>query len=917
MKPNNAFFALLVAAFVASGCSKSAADFIQEGKEYLGKGDASAAAIVLKNAVQADPSSVEARVALGEALERSGDMVGAEQHYRRALALGGNADDLSQRVVLLLLDRSDYAILVKDFADRKLVQPGADSELRGIVAMALLGMKQKGKAEQQLAKAAENGPAVRLAKAQLAILANRPQEALQEIESVTKDGKAPWWVLRAASRLYASQGDQAGALAAMKAAYELAGWHQGVIGEYAEQLFDAGKSAEAKPLRQKLRKIAPGYYRTAFVEALFLMEEGKPEEAYALATKVLAALPEHIPALLIAAKVELDRGEISSADSRLRKVLFINPGSVGAMRMQLMVELRRKDLKAATAILERALRLAPADPGLLAASSELAWSKGERAEAVKTLQKLAQTQPPSPDILIRLAEMKFALGKREEADQAIGQASQLSRENAALRERMFRALVNMQMLDKARDLAKTEQVLRPRDPEPFLWMAALLGNEGNEAAALEQTGRALDLQADYYPALMALAGTAKTPERVKQYEDRLKRAAEKGTKDSRIFVDLARRMRLAGADFEKVGQLLERGVAAAPESSALREMAIHHWLSWGKKDKALSLAAAGETAYADNAEMKALSARTHEALGNFEQAVTKYAELNARFPERVEWGMALAQALVRAGKASDAILALRKLIAQRPDEPAVYQMLAMLQVGQKQANEALLTAGMLADRPAHKIAALLLRGDVLANSDEETKALKVYDEAAKAGAMETALLRRIQLQDRIGREAFANNELRDWLAKHPGSIPVLSLASRRATAKQDYAAAARFLEAVIKLEPENPIALNDLAWAYAQGRNPAALPTAQKASALLPENPQVLDTLAEAQALAGQKKEAIANLRLALALAPESAAAKVHLAELLIEAGEKKEAASLLEKADQRTLDKEATVRMQRAKARL
>lgn len=917
MKPNNAFFALLAAAFVASGCSKSAADFIQEGKEYLGKGDASTAAIVLKNAVQADPSSVEARVTLGEALERSGDMVGAEQHYRRALALGGNADDMALRVALLLLDRSDYAILVKDFADRKLALPRADSELRGVVALAHLAMKQKGKAEQQLAKAAENGPAVRLAKAQLSILANRPKEALQEIESVTKDGKAPWWVLRAASRLYAAQGDQAGALAAMKAAYELANWHQGVIGEYAEQLFDAGKSAEAKPLRQKLRKIAPGYYRTAFVEALFLMEEGKPDEAYALATKVLAALPEHVPALLIAAKVELDRGEISSADSRLRKVLFLNPASVGALRMQFMVELRRKDLKAATAILERALRLSPGDPGLLAASAELAWSKGEKVEAVKTLQKLAQTQPPPADILIRLAEMKFALGKRDEADQAIVQAIQISRENAALRERVFRTLVNMNMLDKARELAKAEQALRPKDPEPLLWMAALLGTEGNETAALEQIGHALDLRGDFYPALMALAGTATTPERTKQYEDRLKRAVDAGTKDSRIYIDLARRMRIAGADPEKIGQLLERSVAATPESTALREMAIRYWLTWGKKDKALSLASAGESAHADNVEMKALSANTHEALGNFEQAATKYAELNARFSDRVDWGLKQAQALARAGKVHDAMLVLRKLISQRPDEPAPYQILAMLQVTQKQANEALVTAGMLADRPRLKVAGLLLRGDVLANTEEEMKALKVYDEAAKAGAADEALLRRVQLQDRIGREAFSNNELRDWLAKHPDSIPALSLASRRASAKLDYAAAARYLEAVIKLEPNNPIALNDLAWAYAQARNPEALATAQKANALAPENSQVLDTLAEAQALAGQKKEAIASLRLALALDPVNAVAKVHLAELLLEAGEKKEAASLLEKADQRTLDKEATARMQRAKARL
>ncbi|MDP1653108.1 MAG: PEP-CTERM system TPR-repeat protein PrsT [Rhodocyclaceae bacterium] len=918
MKLINAHLAAVAAAaFLAVACSNSTSDSIRQGKELLNKGELSSAVISFKNAVQNDASSSEARIALADALERTGDMVGAEQHFRQALVHGGNADDLAPRIALLLLDRGDYAILVKDFADRELALPAADSELRGIVALAHLALRQKDKAEAQLAKARVNGPAVRLAKAQMAILSNRPQEAVAEVEGVVREGKAPWWVLRAASRLYAARGDQANALAAMKSSYELAGWHQGVIGEYAEQLFEAGKSAEAKPLLNKLRKIAPRYWRTAFVEALFQMEEGKQDQAHDLVTKVLVALPEHIPSLLIAAKVELDRGELSSADSRLRKILFINPASIGALRMQLMLELRRNDLQAAAAILERALRLAPNDRGLLAASAELAWAKGDKTSAVKILARAAQTQPPRADILTQLAEMKFALGKRDEADQAIGQAIQLSRDNTSLRPGVFRALLNMRMLDKARDMAKVEMELRPKEPEPYLWMAAVVGSDGDEEAALAQIGRALDIRPDYYPALMALAKTATTADRAKQYDDRLQKAVDAGTKDARIYFDLAKRMRIAGTDADKVGALLDRSVAADPESVGLREAAIRHWLVWGKQDKALALATGGEAAHADNVAMKALAASTHEAAGNFEQAAAKYAELKARFPERVDWGLKHAQTLVRAGKVSDAIQALRKLISLRPDEHTPYQMLAMLQVEQKQGDDALVTAGMLADRPKLKAAGLLLRGDVHAFVQDRAKALKAYDEAGKAGAMEAAVLRKIELQDRTGGEAFAAAELHDWLASHPDSIPALSLATRRASAKQDYATAARYLETIVKLNPNNPIVLNDLAWAYAQARNPAALTTAKKAIALAPENPQVLDTLAEAQALAGQKRDAIASLRLAKALAPDNPVVKVHLAELLVEEGGKKEAAGLLEGIDQRALDKEATIRFQRVKGRL
>lgn len=919
MKRKSVRLGILVAlALAVSACSKPpASDSLQKGKDFLAKGELASAVIEFKNAVQADASSVDARVALGDVLERTGDMTGAEQNFRRALDLGGDADDLVPRIALILLDRSDNATLVKDFADRELPLPAADRELRGIVALAEFALKHKDKAQQQLAKAAGNGPAVRLAKAQLAIMENRPKDAVAEVEEIVKEGKAPWWALRAASRLYSAQGDREKALATMKNAYELAGWHQGVIGEYAEQLFEAGKPAEAKPLREKLRKIAPRYYRTAFIESLFQMQEGKFDEAHDSATKVLAALPDHAPSLLIAAKVELDRGELASAGSRVGRVLAKNPASLQALRLKFLLDIRRGDVKAAATTLERALRLAPNDLALVAASADLAWARGDKTGALKQMAAAAQTEPQQAEFLIKLAEMKFAVGKRDEASQAVDRAIASAKDDTAKRATVFRSVLRMKMLDRARAMAKVELDRRPGEPEPHLWMAAVVGSEGKEEAALEETGRALDIRPDYYPALLALARTASTPERGRQYDDRLKKAVDGGTKDVRIYADLARRMRVAGLDADKVGEMLARGVAADPASVAMREAAVRHWLAWGRKDKALLLASEGEAAQPDDLAVKALAAATNEMAGNVEQAAAKYAELQGRFPDRVDWGIRNAGVLVAAGKPQEAMSALRKLISQRADEPEPYRLLAMLQADQKQVSEALLTADMLADKPKLRAAGLLLRGDIHARAQDKGEALKAYDEAARAGAAEEAMLRRVMLQERTGGEAFAAGELRDWLNAHPTSIAALSLAVQRAMAGKDHATAIRHLESIVKLAPDNAAALNDLAWGYAQTRNPAALATAEKAVRLAPENPQILDTLAEAQALAGRKKEALATLRLALALAPRNPVIKVHLAEQLVAAGDKKEANLLLDGLEREGLDKDSAKRYQDVKARL
>jgi Tfp pilus assembly protein PilF len=48
---------------------------------------------------------------------------------------------------------------------------------------------------------------------------------------------------------------------------------------------------------------------------------------------------------------------------------------------------------------------------------------------------------------------------------------------------------------------------------------------------------------------------------------------------------------------------------------------------------------------------------------------------------------------------------------------------------------------------------------------------------------------------------------------------------------------------VVKRNPNNPAALNNLAWAYQQEKDPRALGTAEQAFKLAGDNPGVLDTL--------------------------------------------------------------------------
>ena len=79
---------------------------------------------------------------------------------------------------------------------------------------------------------------------------------------------------------------------------------------------------------------------------------------------------------------------------------------------------------------------------------------------------------------------------------------------------------------------------------------------------------------------------------------------------------------------------------------------------------------------------------------------------------------------------------------------------------------------------------------------------------------------------------------------------------------------------------------------------PGALPIAQKANALAPNQPAVMNTLAVALAADKQVDQAIELQKKVLGLMPESQAMQLELARLHLQAGQKPQARALLEPLD-------------------
>jgi len=116
-----------------------------------------------------------------------------------------------------------------------------------------------------------------------------------------------------------------------------------------------------------------------------------------------------------------------------------------------------------------------------------------------------------------------------------------------------------------------------------------------------------------------------------------------------------------------------------------------------------------------------------------------------------------------------------------------------------------------------------------------------------------------------------------------------------ATARKDYPVADQYYRSVVEQQPENALALNNLAWVSGQMKSPKALEYAEKANKLAPNQPALMDTLAMLMADKGDTAGAITLLRKALEISPQAAPLRLNLARVLISAGRKDEARAELD----------------------
>lgn len=139
--------------------------------------------------------------------------------------------------------------------------------------------------------------------------------------------------------------------------------------------------------------------------------------------------------------------------------------------------------------------------------------------------------------------------------------------------------------------------------------------------------------------------------------------------------------------------------------------------------------------------------------------------------------------------------------------------------------------------------------------------------------------------------------MEQWLEKHPDHMTARLVLGESYTRADQLQMARKTYEQVLKIQPTNVGALNNLANVLRRLGDPMALNYAEKAYALAPASPIVLDTLGWLLVRKGDAKKALPLLRDASLRESQNAEIRYHLAVVLERLGRVSEAKRELRQA--------------------
>jgi putative PEP-CTERM system TPR-repeat lipoprotein len=389
----------------------------------------------------------------------------------------------------------------------------------------------------------------------------------------------------------------------------------------------------------------------------------------------------------------------------------------------------------------------------------------------------------------------------------------------------------------------------------------------------------------------------------KRYEQLL----VKDPKNEQLLFGSAELLALTGHSADEVRAVIERAIAAAPGSPRPRLVLVNYYVGIGDAKSALAAAQSADAAFPNNAQVLQTLGAAQRAVGETGQAVQTFARVVQLQPHNATALLQLADAQAAGKNYDDAIATLHDAISSDPNQVQPWVALANVYFVSGHPEAAIAEARKLQKDYPDRAFGFALAGEVRAAEKKWPEAATAFQEGIARQPIPMLAVRRYQALENAGKTAEATQFAAQWMKQHPKDVTLHSFLGEQSLSKKDYRGAITHYQAALKIEPENPVLLNNLAFLLANLGDPAAREYAERAYGQAPFNPAVIDTLGWALVQSGETAKGLELLRAASNLAPRNAEIRLHIGKALLETGDKAGARRALEPLTQ--LDQASPIR--------
>lgn len=880
----------------STGDTERSARFVQDAQKALEKGDGTTAIIQLKNAVRVDPKNIGARLQLGQLLTAAGDPAAGERELRQARSDGAEPAQVLPALMSAMAQQRKSEALLKEFPEQLAEDtPQIAPDVYRFRALAQAQQGAVADATQSAEKAlnAKRTLPNLLLRSQLAASSGDLQlaEALID-EAIAAAPKEAGPLLRKAEMRRAA-GDIDAALALANKAIELDRGNEGRLAR-AGYLIEKRETDKAKADLDAVLQRSPQSPQAKYLQAVIASQAND----VAGADKILTSLPqtyldETPRAKLFAASVAAELGRREQAITMIRDVVARVPGDVLARRSLASLYLQANDAASAASALDP-VAATTTDPTTLLLLSELAFRRNDASAASQYLDRAGSAAPDDALVRGRIAVGNLRANRPELGDQQL--------KDIVLRDPNQRGatLVLLNSLVQRGDIAGAKGVVEavaaklPNSPLPEFYRGLIARAENNTAEAQARFKAAIARQADFAPARASLADMAIEAGDTDTARKQLSELLANEPNNTRAMLTLADVEVRAGQP-DAAAALLTKAVAVDPNVLQPRLVLANFQLAQNQPKAAETTLNDALRIAPDNIEVMTLLARAQLAGGSPQLAVGTLRQVVTKQPRSAPNEFNLALALRSAGDAAGAKSGFERALQIDPAFLPARQELIAIAIAEKDDAQALRLAKAFQTVQPGANADRLVAATYVGLGKTADGAKVLADSYAKTPDPQT-LGQRVALlaDDKKYDEALKLIDARiksnpDEVASQQLRIDVLQRAGREQEAIAGY-------DAVLKQQPNNLIALNNLAWLLRE-KNPArARELAEHALVLAPRSAEVIDTLGYLLLQGPDKNRGTELLRRAHALNPDNPQIAFHLAKALHQSGEKKQARQLLDR---------------------